>query len=94
VSGVPVVSPVRDALPGGSEQPFVVGQAEIVPSRPPGAVTLAETVAAGLFPTIGAARKAAQRGGCGAPVGNDGTAHLYDLTAIYAHRADKVKVLR
>jgi hypothetical protein len=80
---VPGVPPVPDLPHGGSGQPVLLGH---VLSRPPDSVTLAEATAAGLFPSLAAARKAAQRPGFPGPVGKAGAAHLYDVSAIDACR--------
>jgi hypothetical protein len=55
-------------------------------------VTLREAFTAGLFPTLDAARKAAQRHL--EPVGERGNANLYDLEALAALRSPRVKAGR
>ena len=72
----------------GPEQPVVIGQSQdALPSGagPRTAVTLAEAVAAGLFVSIAAARKARHRQGW-EPVAEDPVrGHQYALTDIYAY---------
>jgi hypothetical protein len=74
------------ALQGGSDQGIDVRQPALSPPRPANAVTLAEMVTANLFPTLAAARKAAQRGNCGDAVGEERQAKLYDVTTVHAWR--------
>jgi hypothetical protein len=66
----------------GPDQGFVVGQAPDVPGLP-GAVTLREAAAAGIFPTKAAAHKAALRAGL-VSVGERGAAKLYLITDLAA----------
>jgi hypothetical protein len=76
--GVPeVLGHDLPALMAGPDQPFVLGQAPVVPGIP-GAVTLREAFEAGLFPSVAAARKAVQRASL-EPVGERSTAHLFSL---------------
>jgi hypothetical protein len=77
----PVLDRPQLAAPG-PDLGIGVGQPPIV-QGPPGAVTLREAVAAGLFPTIDSARKAAQRHL--QPVGERNRAHLYDVGDLHAH---------
>jgi hypothetical protein len=67
--------------------PFVVGQAPDVPSLP-GAVTLAEAVEAGMWPTQAAARKAVQRAQL-EDAGYRGAAKLYTIDALATARRRK-----
>jgi hypothetical protein len=54
-------------------------------------VTLREAFAAGLFPTIDAARRASNRPGFPAKVGDRGAAKLYDVGDLAAFRSQKVR---
>jgi hypothetical protein len=54
-------------------------------------VTLKEAFAAGLFPTLEAAQRAAHRPGFPAVVGQRGRAHLYDVGDLAALRSEKVR---
>jgi hypothetical protein len=84
VQGVPVG---RQLVRVGSEQPIVLGQGPVVP-YPAGSATLREMADAGLFRTVDAARKAAQRNGF-TVVGERDRANLYDLNEIRAHITGK-----
>ena len=77
----------------GADLGFVLRQPPIVPVQP-GAVTLREAAGAGLFKSIEAARKAAQRPGFPAVVGERDRANLYDIGDLDAWRAGKVRVSR
>lgn len=90
MGAVPAAAQISDSR---ADQQFVVGQAPVV-SGPPASVTLREAVDAGLFRTIDAARKAAQRPGFPAVVGERDRANLYDIGDLAAFRSGKVKVLR
>ena len=79
-----LVAPSADLGIGVGQSPVAQG--------PPGAVTLREAFTAGLFPTLDAARKAAQRHL--EPVGERGNANLYDLEALAALRSPRVKAGR
>jgi hypothetical protein len=77
-----------DALQMPPDQPFVAGQLPVVPSTP-GAVTLAEAVTAGMWPTQAAARKAVQRAQL-EDAGYRGAAKLYTIEALATARRRKV----
>lgn len=88
VSGIAPVPDRGELESPGPDQGFVLGHPPIVPSGPPGAVTLAEAVAAGVLQkSLPAARKASQRAGFPAAVGVRGNAHLYDVGDLYAYQA-------
>jgi hypothetical protein len=88
-AGVPDLPAIGSA---GADHGFVPGTPPFVPLGPAGAVTLREAFTAGLFPTLDAARKAAQRHL--EPVGERGNANLYDLEALAALRSPRVKAGR
>jgi hypothetical protein len=90
-AGVPDLPAIGSA---GPDHAFVSGQPPFVPLGPPGAVTLREAFAAGLFPTLEAAQKASQRPGFPAVIGQRGRAHLYDIGDLAALRSEKVRAGR
>lgn len=93
VSAIGPVLPAPQITAPSPDQQVVVGHPAAV-LGPPGAVTLREATDAGLFRTIEAARKAAQRPGFPGVVGERDRANLYDVGDIHAYRAGKVKVGR
>jgi hypothetical protein len=88
-AGVPDM-PALDAA-AGPDHGFVTANPPLVPLGPAGAVTLKEAFAAGLFPTLEAAQRAAHRPGFPAVVGQRGRAHLYDVGDLAALRSEKVR---
>jgi hypothetical protein len=82
--------PALDAA-AGPDHGFVTANPPLVPLGPAGAVTLKEAFAAGLFPTLEAAQRAAHRPGFPAVVGQRGRAHLYDVGDLAALRSEKVR---
>jgi hypothetical protein len=88
---VSVPATVREPARWGPELALVVGQSSFVPG-PPDAVTLREAVAAGLFKTIYAARKAAGRPGFPEPAGERDRAFLYSVDDLCAWKATKERL--
>lgn len=81
----PVPVPAIERAPS-AEQGIVLGHAPVVPD----AVTLREATDAGLFPSIAAARKAAQRHSF-TVVGERDRANLHPLDEIHAHVARRTR---
>ena len=76
----------------GAEQPSVLGHGPVVPALP-GAVTLSEAVRAGVFRSLEAVRKERQRYRevFPAPVGQRGSADLFDIGDLYQYAARKAE---
>ena len=91
VTSIGPVPPRPQLGTSGADLPVDLRQPPPVLS-PGGAVTLREAVGAGLFVSLDAARKAAQRHL--EPVGERSGAHLFDLVQIHDLIAGKVKVYR
>lgn len=83
-----VIGQERVPLQGPADQPFVLRHPPVVP-YPPGSVTLREAVAAGMFRSLDAARKASRRG-FPPPVGDPrDRAFAYDVADLAAYCGGK-----